>query len=357
MDLCQSRRNLGGILNHKSMQSINVGVVGCGYWGPKLIRNFYEIPGSNLRMVCDLRPDRLEHVHNLYGVPVTQSFDELLRSDVAAVAIATPVSTHYRLARAALEAGKDILIEKPLTDNAGQAQELVELAERNGRILMVGHTYEYNPAVEYLRNLIAQGDLGTVYYANAIRVNLGIFQQDINVVWDLAPHDISILIYILGATPITASARGRAYVQPGIQDVAYVTLDFPGGVMADIRVSWLDPCKIRRLTVVGSRKMVVYDDVEPTEKIKIYDKGVDGPRYSDTLEEFHLSYRFGNITTPAISNEEPLKIECQHFLECVRTRQRPRSDGRSGLRVVSILEAADHSLHNGGLREEVHYRC
>lgn len=340
-------------MNHKSMQNIRVGVLGCGYWGPKLIRNFYEIPGSDLRLVCDLRPERLEHIQNLYGVQVTQNYQELLESDVAAIAIATPVSTHYELAMAALEAGKDILVEKPLAANARQAREMVELAEQRGCILMAGHTFEYNPAVEYLRNLIAQGELGTVYYVNATRVNLGIFQKDINVLWDLAPHDISILLYLLNMTPLSVSARGRAYVQRGIQDVAFVTLDFPNNIMADIRVSWLDPCKIRRITVVGSRKMVVYDDVEPTEKIKIYDKGVEVPPYSDTLEEFHLSYRYGDITTPAISTEEPLKIECKHFLECVRTRQTPRSDGRSGLRVVSILEAAEHSLDNGGQQEEV----
>ncbi len=340
-------------MNHKSMHNLQVGVVGCGYWGPKLMRNFYELPGSDLRLVCDLRPERLEHVQSLYGVQVTRSYQELLDSDVAAVAIATPVSTHYDLARAALEAGKDILVEKPLTANSQQAQELIDLAERNGRIIMVGHTYEYNPAVEYLRNLIVRGDLGTIYYVSATRVNLGIFQKDINVLWDLAPHDISILIYILGKLPATVSARGRAYVQRGIHDVAYVNLDFPDSVMADVRVSWLDPCKIRRITVVGSRKMVVYDDVEPVEKIKIYDKGVEVPPYSDTLEEFHLSYRYGDITTPAISTEEPLRLECMHFLDCVRTRCQPRSDGHSGLRVVSILEAADHSLHNGGMREEI----
>ena len=344
----------GGILNHKSMHNVKVGVVGCGYWGPKLVRNFYELPGCDLRLVCDLRPERLEHIQELYGVGVTSRYAEVL-DEVDAVALATPVSTHYALARQALEAGKDVLVEKPLTADSQQARELVDLAERSGRLIMVGHTFEYNPAVEYLRSLIERGELGTIYYVSATRVNLGIFQKDINVLWDLAPHDISILIFILGMTPVTVSARGRAYVQRGIHDVAYVTLDFPNSVMADLRVSWLDPCKIRRITVVGSRKMVVYDDVEPVEKIKIYDKGVEMPPYSDTLEEFRLSYRYGDITTPPISTEEPLKIECRHFLDCVRSRQRPRSDGRSGLRVVSILEAADHSLNNGGLREEVAY--
>ena len=213
---------------------------------------------------------------------------------------------------------------------------------------MVGHTFEYNPAVEYLKDFVADGKLGNVYYINCTRVNLGIFQKDINVIWDLAPHDVSILLYILGMRPNRVSARGAAYVQPNIEDVAYVTLHFPNGVMADIRVSWLDPCKIRRITVVGSKKMIVYDDVEPTEKIKIYDKGVDAPPYSDTLEQFRLSYRYGDITTPAISGAEPLELECTHFVECVRKGELPRSNGQVGLNVVKILESAERSLRNEG---------
>jgi len=307
-----------------------------------------------MAMVCDLRQDRLAHVRELYpAVRVTTDYQELLRSDVEAVAIATPIPTHHRLAREALLAGKHVLVEKPLTANSEEAEDLVNLAEKRGLSLMVGHTFEYNPAVEYLRRIIAAGELGRIYYINATRVNLGIFQPDINVVWDLAPHDVSILLFILGMLPVNVSARGAAYVRPKIHDVAYLTLHFPNEIMADIRVSWLDPCKIRRITVVGSKKMVVYDDVEPTEKIKIYDKGVDVPPYSDTLEEFHLSYRYGDITTPAIPNVEPLRVECEHFLHCVRTGERPRSDGRDGLEVVRILEAATRSLLNGGMRERV----
>jgi predicted dehydrogenase len=307
-----------------------------------------------MAIVCDLRQDRLDHIRDLYpAVRVTTDYKELLRSDVEAVAVATPIPTHHRLAKEALLAGKHVLVEKPLTANSEEAEDLVNLAEQRGLTLMVGHTFEYNPAVEYLRNLIASGELGRVYYINATRVNLGIFQPDINVVWDLAPHDVSILTFILGMLPVNVSARGAAYVRPKIHDVAYLTLHFPNEVMADIRVSWLDPCKIRRITVVGSKKMVVYDDVEPTEKIKIYDKGVDVPPYSDTLEEFHLSYRYGDITTPAIPNVEPLRVECEHFLHCIRTGERPRSDGRDGLEVVRILEAATRSLLNGGMRERV----
>jgi len=336
----------------KEVKTVSVGVVGCGYWGPKLIRNFQSIPGSNLAMVADLRQDRLDHIRGLYpGVATTTSYDELLDSPVEAVGIATPVSSHFQMARQALLHDKHVLVEKPLTRNSEEALELARLADERQRTLMVGHTFEYNPAVEYLKDYIAKGNLGKVYYINATRVNLGIFQKDINVIWDLAPHDVSILLYILGMKPDQVSARGAAYVQPNIADVAWVTLSFPTGVMADVRVSWLDPCKIRRITVVGSKKMIVYDDVETTERIKIYDKGVDAPPYSDTVEQFRLSYRYGDITTPAISEAEPLELECKHFLQCIRQGATPRSNGYVGYNVVKILEGAQRSLENRGIPE------
>lgn len=336
-------------MNSKDLRTVRVGVVGCGYWGPKLIRNLQGLPGSELYMVADLRADRLEHIQGLYpGVAVTTSYAELLDSPVEAIALATPVGSHYAMAREALLHDKHVLIEKPLTTNSQDAEELIRLAEQRRRVLMVGHTFEYNPAVDYVREFIAKGELGHVFYINSTRVNLGIFQKDINVIWDLAPHDISMLIYALGQRPTQVSARGAAYVQPHIEDVAWVTLGFPNGVMADIHVSWLDPCKIRRTTVVGSKKMLVYDDVEATEKIRVYDKGVDAPPYSDTLEQFRLSYRYGDITTPAISGQEPLEIECRHYLDCVRTGHTPRSDGRVGWQVVRVLEEAQQSLKNGG---------
>lgn len=338
----------------KEVKNISVGVVGCGYWGPKLIRNFQSIPGSNLAMVADLRQDRLDHIKGLYpGVATTTSYDELLDSPVEAVGIATPVSRHFEMARQALMHDKHVLVEKPLTRNADEALALARLADERHLTLMVGHTFEYNPAVEFLKDYIAKGNLGKVYYINATRVNLGIFQKDINVIWDLAPHDISILLYILGLRPDMVSARGAAYVQPNIADVAWVTLNFPTGVMADVRVSWLDPCKIRRITVVGSKKMIVYDDVETTERIKIYDKGVDAPPYSDTVEQFRLSYRYGDITTPAISEAEPLELECKHFLQCIRQGTSPRSNGYVGYNVVKILEGAQRSLENRGIPEEL----
>lgn len=335
---------------------IKIGVIGAGYWGPKLIRNFNEIPGAHVSRVADLRDDRLAHVRKLYpGTQTTKDYRELLDDPtIHGIAVATPVSTHYCFAREAILAGKHVLVEKPLTASSREAKTLIELAAARHVQLMVGHTFEYNPAVEYLKQLIVNGTLGQIYYINATRVNLGIFQQDINVVWDLAPHDISILLFLLEMMPETVSARGGAYVQAGIHDVAYVTLNFPNGVLADIRVSWLDPQKQRQITVVGSRKMVVYDDVDPNEKIRIFDKGVEVPPYSDTMEEFRLSYRYGDIITPHIALKEPLRVECEHFLQVIAEGRRARSDGYVGLRVVQILEAAQRSLLNSGHCEPVY---
>jgi predicted dehydrogenase len=335
---------------------LKVGVIGLGYWGPKLARNFHELPDATLEWGCDLDPSRLDHISDLYPeVRTTRDYCDVLTSDAEAVCIATPVRTHYRLAMEALRAGKHILVEKPLAACVEQAEEIVAEGERQGRIVMVGHTFVYNPAVLAMKGILAGGDLGQVYYINATRVNLGLFQPDINVAWDLAPHDISILMFVLGMEPISASARGAAYVQPdkGLHEVAYLSLYFPDGVLADIRVSWLDPCKIRRYTVVGSKRMLVYDDVEPKNKIMIYDKGVQVPPYSDTEAEFHLSYRSGEGVPYPLDWEEPLKVECQHFVDCVRQGAEPRSSGRVGLQVVKVLESAQCSLLNSGNREVI----
>jgi predicted dehydrogenase len=288
-------------------------------------------------------------------VRATRDYHEILASEVDAVAIATPVSTHHNLALKALRAGKHVLVEKPIAANLEEAEEIVAEGERQGRLVMVGHTFEYNPAVEAVREIIASGELGEIYYVNGTRVNLGLFQPDINVVWDLAPHDVSILCFVLGMEPETVSAHGGAYVQrrKGIHDVAYLTLNFPGGVLADVRVSWLDPCKIRRYTVVGSEKMLVYDDIDPEEKILIYDKGVEVPPYSDTEEEFHLSYRYGDVVPYSVTWVEPLRAECQHFLECIHEGKRPRSSGEVGLKVVKVLTAMQRSLVNGGSTEPI----
>jgi predicted dehydrogenase len=328
---------------------VRVGIIGAGYWGPNLIRNFIEIKQADLRMVCDLRQERLDHIQSRYpGLKVTQNYRDLLDSDIDAVVIATPVSTHHRLAMECLHAGKSVLVEKPLACCSLDAQEMVATAQKLGLVLMTGHIFLYNPAITALKNIIASGEIGHVYYINCTRVNLGLYQPDVNVVWDLAPHDVSILQYILGEHPVAASARGGMFVKPNVFDVAYLTLYFPGSTMADLRVSWLDPCKIRRITIVGSKKMIVYDDIEPIEKIKIYDKGVDVQPYTDTFEEFHLAYRYGEEITYPIQWHEPLKEECLHFINCIQDNKTPLTDGLEGLSVVRVLEAAQYSLTNAG---------
>lgn len=335
---------------------LRVGVIGCGYWGPKLARNFHEISNATLAWVSDLQQERLDHLKELYPeVTATQNYRDVLESDVDAVALATPVRTHCALALEALRAGKHVMVEKPLAASVDEAEEIVDEGIRQHRRVMVGHTFEYNPAVRAVREIIRSGMLGEIYYINGTRVNLGLFHPDINVVWDLAPHDVSILRYILGLDPEAASARGGMYVQKdkGIHDVAYLTFYFPNGVLADVRVSWLDPCKIRRYTIVGSEKMLVYDDIEPVNKVLIFDKGVEVPPYSDTVEEFQISYRTGGAVPYPIQWREPLRAECEHFLDCIRDGTEPQSSGRVGLKVVQVLAAAQRSLLNGGTREAV----
>lgn len=338
------------------MRNVKVGVIGAGYWGPNLIRNFDQLPEADLQIVCDTKVERLDHIHSRYPhVQVSQDYRDLLASDVEAVAVATPVSTHYRIAIDCLKAGKNVLIEKPLACSSAEANEMIATAKEMQRVLMTGHTFVFNPAVEALRTIIASGEIGEVYYINSTRVNLGLYQPDVNVVWDLAPHDVSILLYILGIQPESASARGGKFARAGVHDVAYLTLYYPNGVMADLRVSWLDPCKIRSLTIVGSKKMIVYDDIEPIDKIKIYDKGVDVQPYNDTYEEFHLAYRYGEVTPYTLNWEEPLRKECLHFLQCITEGTQPRSDGALGLKVIQVLEAAHKSLFNGHTKESIQW--
>ena len=329
---------------------MKVAVVGCGYWGPNLIRNLAQLNRIEELTCCDLDQKRLDRMKSLYpSVNVLSDYRELLQKpDLDAVAIATPVKTHYPIAKEFLSHGKHVLLEKPLTHSYDTALELVKLAEEKERVLMVGHTFEYTAAVNKIKSIVENGELGKILYISCIRVNLGLFQPDINVVWDLAPHDISIILYILGATPISVNSQGKAHFKPGIEDVATTTLNFDNGVIAFIHSSWLDPNKIRRTTIVGSRRMLVYDDIEPQEKIKIYDKGVDVPPYYDTYAEFQFSYRYGDIHSPRIEDYEPLKKECEHFLTCIQKGACPLSDGYSGLRVVSILEAANKSLKLSG---------
>jgi predicted dehydrogenase len=332
---------------------VRVGVIGCGYWGPHLVRNLHEITEGGLVAVSDLRAERLDLIGSRYpGVELFGDYRDLLATDVDAVVVASPIHTHHVLARDALLAGKHVMVEKPLAANVAEGAELVMLARQQRRVLMAGHTFMYNPAVRELRRLVQDGDLGRIYYGDAARLNLGLFQRHVNVLWDLAPHDISILMYVLGQDPVMVSARGSSCVQADVHDVCYLEVQFSAGPSAHVHVSWLDPDKVRRLTLVGDRRMAVFDDVAPASKLRIYNRGVERP-VTDNYGEFELAYRHGEIVIPYIAWREPLRLECEHFVDCVSSGNRPLSDGEQGLAVVAVLEAAQRSLSNGGLRVPV----
>lgn len=331
------------------MAKINVGIIGFGYWGPNLTRNFNELPTANVVAVADLREERLNQIKTTYpGITVTKDYKELFNMGLDAVVIATPPASHYSLAKECLENGLNILVEKPLTLSSRDGEDLIAIARERNLVLMVGHTFEYNPAVRALRDIITSPDFGEIYYVNMVRVNLGLYQRNMNVMWDLAPHDISILLYLLGTDPTSVAAQGATCVHPDNHDVAYLHLKFPSNITAQIHVSWLDPNKVRRITVVGSKKMVVYDDIEPLEKLKIYDKGVEAPAYATSFSDFQFSYRYGDVVIPYVKFEEPLRVECRHFVDCITNKSTPQSDGEVGTRVVRILEALDHSLQHEG---------
>jgi len=329
------------------MSDIRVGVIGCGYWGPNIIRNFVEADDAVVVRVCDLDESRLGTIKRRYPAVdcTTDSSKVIGADDVDAVAVVTPVSTHYKLARAALSAGQHVFVEKPMTGKPDQAAELCELAEKGKLTLMVGHVFEYSPAVTTAKELLPE--CGDIYYVDSSRVNLGLHQSDISVLWDLAPHDVSIILYWLDAEPVSVHAVGACYTQPGIEDVVFVTMRFASKAVAHVHVSWLAPSKLRRTSVIGSNKMLVYDDTEAVEKIKVYDRGVsfkDKGDYRKLLPE----YRAGDILSPRVPTTEPLRIECSHFIECAASGATPRSGGRSGLRVVRVLAAAERSLREDG---------
>ncbi len=335
-----------------------IAVVGCGYWGAKHVRVVNEMQSARLTLAVDPVADRLAHIQAEYrGVPVTRDIEAALGPDVDAVVLATPVSTHYTLAARALAAGKHVLVEKPLAASSPECRKLIELAGTQGVVLMVGHTFEYHPAVEYLRNLVGSGELGKLYYIDSARLNLGLFRRDVNVLWDLAPHDVSILYRILGESALAVSARGSSHTLPGEVDVAFADLTFSGGVVAHLRVSWLDPCKVRRVTVVGSSAMVVFNDVSPSEKIRIYDKHYtaepEGDHYSDHLAGYH----HGNVVIPPLNTAEPLRLEVEDFVRAIVTGSGVQADGASGLRVVEALEAASYSMANDGVTVALPWAC
>src|SRR3954463_10056508 len=314
-------------------EKIKVGVVGCGYWGPNLIRNFKALPECDLRLMCDLNAQRLKHMKSLYpDVEGLMDYDHMLNgAGLDAVIIATSVKSHYAMAKASLLAGKPTFIEKPMAASAAQCEELIQIAEKNGLTLMVGHTFLYSAPIRKIKEIIHWGDIGDIQYISSRRLNLGLFQKDINVAWDLAPHDISIVLYIMEETPQSVNCRGNCHVTPGIQDVTNMALTFKHNQLATIQNSWLDPRKVREMTIVGTRRMIVYDDLEPLEKIKIYDARVDRPPHYNTFAEFTYSYHYGDIYIPYVKQEEPLKVECQHFLDCISSGALPISNGYHGL--------------------------
>ena len=329
---------------------IRIAMIGVGYWGPNLIRNFSELDDAQVVACSDLSEDRLKKIAKRYpGVKCTTNYQELLEnSEIDAVVIATPVSTHYPIAKAALDRHKHVMIEKPLADSAEHALALVELARRVHCILMVDHTFIYTSAVRKIRELIDSSDLGEVLYFDSVRVNLGLFQKDINVIWDLAPHDLSIMDYLLRAEPVAISAMGASHAGNGIANIAYMTLRFPNNLIAHFHVNWLAPVKIRQTLLGCSKKMVVYDDVEPTDKIRVYDKGIVINGSPEKRYQTLVGYRTGDVLIPKIDTTEALLRVAQEFTNSIKENRAPLTDGVAGYRVVRLLEAAQKSLEANG---------
>ncbi|SFN71858.1 Predicted dehydrogenase [Bradyrhizobium sp. Rc3b] len=329
---------------------LGIGVVGYGYWGPNLVRNFSANPAARVVSVSDLDPGRLGLIAQLYpAVATTTHYDDLLKdASIDAIAIATPVHTHYELAIAALRAGKHVLVEKPLAPSSEQVMRLIDEADRRGLTLMVDHTFLYTPAVQKIRELVLKRELGDVYYYDSTRASLGLFQKDVNVIWDLAVHDISIIHHILDEEPVAVSATGSCHVVGSPENMAHITLFFANACVAHVSVNWLSPVKVRQTFIGGSKKMIVYDDLEPTEKIKVYDKGITLDRPPESAHQFRIGYRAGDMWAPHISPREALQTEVEHFIDCARNGGQPISSGMSGLRVIEVLEAASRSITEQG---------
>lgn len=327
-----------------------IGVVGCGYWGPNLIRNFRNLEGCRMKTMCDLDLNRLAHLKKLYpDIAVESEYDALVEdTEITAIAIATAVNQHYEIAKKALLAGKHVFIEKPMASSSQQCEELNAIAHERGLIVMVGHIFLYTSAVKKIKELVEQGSIGDIRYISCRRLNLGLFRNDTNVTWDLAPHDISIILHVMGEAPISVNCQGTCHVTAGVQDVTTLTLRFSGDRSAIIQSSWLDPRKVRETTIVGSNRMIVYDDVEPQEKIKIFDSRVENPPHYDTFGEFQYAYHYGDKHIPYLQQDEPLKAELQHFLDCIARKMQPLTNGINGRQVVQVLEASTESLKNNG---------
>jgi predicted dehydrogenase len=334
----------------KTMPNVRVGLIGCGYWGPNLIRNFNEVDNAAMVACSDLSADRLGKMQKRYpGIATTQNYEDLLRDpNIDAVVIATPVSTHYPIARQALEHGKHVMIEKPIAGTSAQALDLIERAERSKRSLMVDHTFIYTSAVRKIREMIDSGELGDILYFDSVRVNLGLFQRDINVIWDLAPHDLSIMDYLLRSNPVAITAVGASHAGNNLANIAYLTLTFPNNLLAHFHVNWLAPVKLRMTLIGGSKKMVVYDDVEVTEKVRLYDKGLIINGNPEKQYEALINYRIGDVLIPKLEATEALSHAAREFVSSIIEGRKPLTDGVAGYRVVRLLEAAQASLEKGG---------
>jgi predicted dehydrogenase len=329
---------------------IKVGVIGYGYWGPNLVRNFMTAPGSEVTRVCDLREERIAPLRKLYsGIKTCSDSTELINDpQIDAVVIATPVSSHFDLALAALRAGKHVLVEKPLATRSDHARQLIDEAAARKLVLLVDHTFVYTDAVRQIRELIASGQLGEIYYYDAVRVNLGLFQHDVNVIWDLAIHDLSIMDYVLPVKPVAVSATGISHIPGQPENVAYITLFFAGPQIAHVHVNWLTPVKVRHTLIGGSEKMILYDDLEPSEKLKVYDKGINVTPRQEDVYKMLVSYRSGDMWAPRLDNTEALQTEALHFIDCIENQRQPDTNGVAGLRMVKMIEAAETSLHDRG---------
>ncbi len=335
------------------MKDIKVGVIGCGYWGPNLIRNFNDNYHTDVIYACDLDVGRIERIKLRYpSITVTTNYKELFRDkNLQVVAIATPVRTHHKLIKEALHAGKHVLVEKPLTSKTREAKELVELAYKKNLILFVDHTFIYTGAVRKIKEFMSSGGIGDIYYFDSVRVNLGLFQSDINVIWDLAPHDVSIMDYLITEKPKSVVATGASHTQSGIEDIAYVSVNFKSNLIAHFHLNWMSPVKIRRVILGGNKKMIVFDDLDPADKVKIYDKGITFAKTNKkVVYQNIIQYRVGDMYAPNIDNREALKVMVDHLADCLLNKKIPITDGESGLRVVRILEASEKSMKKGGVK-------
>lgn len=327
---------------------IRVGVVGFGYWGPNFVRVLRSLPDCTLVGVADLRPEARAAAEAMHpGLATFASVDDLLAARIDACVVATPASTHFEIGTRLLDAGVDILVEKPLALRVDDGRRLAERAEARGRVVMVGHLLEYHPGLVQFREIVRSGELGDLYYLYTTRVNLGKVRAAESALWDLAPHDVSAIRFLTDARPIHASAQGGTYLRKGLEDVVFATITFEGGIVANLHVSWLDPHKVRRVTVVGNRRMAVFDDMEPSEKIRVIDKGIDTTEHYESFQDA-ITERIGDIRIPPVRPGEPLKFEARHFLDCVKTRNRPRTDALSGIRTLAVLEAIETSIRRDG---------